>query len=271
MRHSPRWIAVIVAALVLAFAATSALGATSARAAPKVVDLGIHLGAGSTKERAFVTPVGERVTTNVSGLRFYLTVIVGFESSREPASATFRLELPDGIRWTDLLKPSERCTTTTSAVLCETTLDDATTGQFDSWAWRVVASRPGSYTFKATITEMSAPDARPSDNDTSLTVAVSEGVTLGAPRMTPAKPTAGALVAATVRVTSGGRPVRPSCVGCTGSIRGRTIRGVAKVSTGSATCSYRPPKTAKGKTLRGSISITARGERFRKSFSAKLR
>jgi len=36
------------------------------------------------------------------------------------------------------------------------------------------------------------------------------------------------------------------------------------------TCLFRPPKTAKGKTLQGKISFTAREKRFTKRFSTKL-
>jgi hypothetical protein len=270
MRQGLRW-AAISAALAVGLSISLALLASSVAAAPTAIDLGVHLGAGSTKERAFVTPTGEHVTTRVSGLTFYLSVVVGFESSREPASATVQLGLPEGLRWVNRPDASERCTSTTSTARCETGLiDDATSGQFKSWAWRVAASRSGSYTVNAAITSLSAPDERPSDNETLLTVVVSEGITVSAPKLTPAKPKAEALVAATVRVTSGGNPVRPAGVACTGSIGSMMIRGKGRVSTGFATCSYRPPASAKGKTLRGSVAVTLRGQRLTKRFSARL-
>lgn len=93
----------------------------------------------------------------------------------------------------------------------------------------------------------------------------------GAAKVAPAKPKAGAAVTATVRVTAGGAPVRPTKVTCAGSIGKAKVKGKPRAAAGSAKCVYKTPRAAKGKTLRGSVSFTARGKRFTKRFSVKLR
>jgi hypothetical protein len=73
-----------------------------------------------------------------------------------------------------------------------------------------------------------------------------------------------------VPVSAGGSPIRPAAVACAGSIGGTKLKGSPKAASGTASCTFRPPRAAKGKTLRGSVSFTARGTRFTKRFSAKL-
>jgi hypothetical protein len=77
-------------------------------------------------------------------------------------------------------------------------------------------------------------------------------------------------VTATVGVTQGGASVKPSKVACAGSIGTAKVTGTPRAAAGSARCTYRTPRTAKGKTLKGSVSFTAGGKRFTKRFTAKL-
>jgi hypothetical protein len=74
-----------------------------------------------------------------------------------------------------------------------------------------------------------------------------------------------------VRVTAGGAPVRPTKVACTGSIGKAKLKGKPRAAAGSAKCGYKTPRAAKGKRLKGSVSFTARGKRFTKRFSIRLR
>ena len=133
---------------------------------------------------------------------------------------------------------------------------------------------------RAEITQASTPDPNLANNSASVTVVVAPAppsgggtvkVAAGAARLSPAKPKAGGTVKATVRVTANGAPVRPSGLACKGTIGSAKAKATKKAAVGSATCSYRTPKSAKGKTLRGSVSFTARGKKFTKRFSAKLR
>ena len=102
------------------------------------------------------------------------------------------------------------------------------------------------------------------------------GVVLGAALATPApaqpKPIyAGSIVTASVRIVLGGALVRPMRVTCPGTIGGARVRGVPKATRGKASCTYRTTLAAKGLTLRGAVSFTARGERYVRRFTARLR
>jgi hypothetical protein len=82
---------------------------------------------------------------------------------------------------------------------------------------------------------------------------------------------AGSIVTASVRIVLDGTLVRPTRVTCAGTIGGTKVRGVPKATRGKAACTYRTSRAAKGKTLRGSVAFTARGERYVRRFAAKLR
>lgn len=142
----------------------------------------------------------------------------------------------------------------------------------------------GTYTFRASIVEASDTDPNPANNASAITIVVNESVAPPPPpppapvvvsastvRLSAAKPKAGSPVTASVRVTAGGAPIRPSKVACGGTVAGAKLAGKPRAAVGRAMCTYRPPKTAKGKRLRGAISFTARGKRFTKRFSATLR
>jgi len=92
-----------------------------------------------------------------------------------------------------------------------------------------------------------------------------------AARLAPAKPKAGRAVTATVRVTAGGASVKPTKVACKGAIGKKKLKGKPRAAIGSAKCTYRTPRAAKGKRLKGSVAFTARGKRFTKRFAVKLR
>jgi hypothetical protein len=154
------------------------------------------------------------------------------------------------------------------------------------YLWDVVAERPGVYEITASAEPTELDPNLSNNTDTSrfeVTPASappaggggsggggSASATAGAARLTPAKPRAGATVAATVRVTAGGAVIRPSGVACTASIGTTRLKGMPKAARGAATCTFRTPTAAKGKSLRGSVDFTARGQRFTKRFSATL-
>jgi hypothetical protein len=93
----------------------------------------------------------------------------------------------------------------------------------------------------------------------------------GVAKVAPAKPKAGRAVTATVRVTAGGASVKPTKVACKGAIGKKKLKGKPRAAIGSAKCTYRTPRAAKGKRLKGSVAFTARGKRFTKRFAVNLR
>ena len=88
----------------------------------------------------------------------------------------------------------------------------------------------------------------------------------------PARPAAGKAYAAFATVArSDGAPVRAATVACRATIAGRAIPLASKsFSNGRATCVYRIPKTARGKQLRGTITVAAGGLRATRSYSARV-
>ena len=228
---------------------------------------------------------GNNLTTT-SRLNFQLVFEVESGSGVEQP-ITIRTQLPVGLRWgTDGPDPAEGCMGTDPAI-CATKMQPNEVGTIGAgYLWDVVAEHPGVYEITASV-EPTEPDPDVSNNTDTFRVEVtaapappggsggsggggSASATASAARLAPAKPRAGATVAATVRVTAGGAAIRPSRVACAGSIGMIRLKGVPKAASGSAICTFRTPRAAKGKTLRGSVAFTARGQRFTKRFSATL-
>lgn len=265
----------VLAATVVAVIATT-LGAASAPAAPANADFLVFVTAGTAVEQ--VIPNGG--SAGVTSLNFKAGVIIDNDGGEE-ATATVRFTLPEGLRFgSDAPDPSESCTATVRTADCNTLLTIGTDPSRRSvaWRWDIVADRGGSYVLGAEITQTSVSDPDLSSNRSSATVVVTAPpagdkpatVSASPVRLAPTKPRAGSKVAATVRVTLGGTPVRPTLVTCSGSTGGAKSAATPRAVLGSATCVYRPPGNASGKTLRGAVSFTVRGTRFTKRFAVKL-
>ncbi len=265
--------------LVTLGAAVCAL-ASSAGAAPEAVDLQLDIVVGSSVRTGRPVPNGATVT--VTGLNFAAGVNVDLITP-QPASAKVRLTLPDGLTWgSDLPDPAESCTSTPSTGECQTPLLEPILGRNGAgWGWDVVAARTGSYVLRAEIVSASESDPEPSNDSASVTVVVIEapppppppgagGASVGAAKLSPAKPKAGSTVVASVRMTAGGNPTRPSGVACTATAGATKLKGVGRAGNGSATCTFRTPRSAKGKQLRGAVSFTAAGAKYTRRFSARL-
>jgi hypothetical protein len=193
---------------------------------------------------------------------------------------TMSVSLPAGLSWgADGPDPAEGCQGTAPAVCTQ----DLTVGGAGTvgggWLWDVVADRPGQYEVTASVTP-TEPDPNPSNNSHTLRFEVVAPPTIappaitrtvaGAVKLSPPRPRAGSVVTATVRVSRDGAPVRSTRVSCTGAIGAGKVKGTARAASGTASCSYRTARSAKGRTLRGSVAFTAGGQRFSTRFSAKL-
>jgi len=202
---------------------------------------------------------------------------------------TARTTLGAGLRWgSDGPDPGEGCTGTAPAI-CATKMSPNEVGTIGAgYVWDVVADRPGVYEITASV-EPTEPDPDISNNADMFRFEVVQptsggggsggggsgggggvAASAGAVKLIPAKPKAGSLVSASVRVTAGGAPVRPTGLTCAATIGTTKIKGTGKTAAGSAACGYRTPTAAKGKTLRGSVSFRARGTKFTRKFSARL-
>ena len=68
-----------------------------------------------------------------------------------------------------------------------------------------------------------------------------------------------------------GGPVQEGTVACAATIALKRISAASHVfANGVATCVWRIPKTARGKTIRGTITLTVKGVQITRSFGAKI-
>jgi hypothetical protein len=264
-------------------ALVAVLAVSSAPAAPTGADLHIEIGVSKDLTQNF-PGVPNGGTRTIEGLDF----TAGFQVSLinlEPGGAKIRFQLAEGLRFgTDAPDAEEMCVNTGSAAECTIPTREPVL-MLSTWGigWDVVAERTGTYVLRADIVETTTADPNPSDNSSSVTVVVTEApgggrpgggsgaaVSAGAVKLVPAKPRAGSAVSATVRVTAGGSPLRPSRVSCAGRIGSAKLAGKPRAASGTAKCSYRTPRSARGKMLRGTVSFTARGRSFAKRFSVRL-
>ena len=252
-----------------------ALAVTPAAASPTAADFLVLVTAGSSRQAPAIPNNG---TARVGSLAFRAGAIIDNDGGEE-ATARLRFTLAGGLRFgADSPDPSESCTSDATTADCQTPtlIGTEPSRRTTGWDWDVVAERPGSYVLRAELTQTSVLDPNISNNSASATVVVTVAappaatVLASSVKLAPAKPKAGSVVRATVRVSSDGAPVRPTRVACTGVIGAVKVRGAARAASGSASCSYRTRRAAKGKTLKGSVAFTASGRRFTKRFSAKL-
>jgi hypothetical protein len=76
-------------------------------------------------------------------------------------------------------------------------------------------------------------------------------------------------LAATENDTSG--PVQAGAVACSATVGGKHLSATAhRVANGIATCSWLLPRNEKGKTLRGTVSLTVKGTTVVRTFTAKV-
>jgi hypothetical protein len=84
---------------------------------------------------------------------------------------------------------------------------------------------------------------------------------------------AGRLLTLRVRVsTNTGKRVLAGGLRCSARVGKTTLRARAKGwKRGAATCSWRLPRTARGKTLRASVRVTSGGLRLTRSLTRRVR
>jgi hypothetical protein len=253
------------------------LGASTSTAAPRAADFQVFVSAGANAPQV----IANGGTVTVSALTFKVGLVVD-NNGGEEATARARFALPEGLRFgRDVPDPTEGCNLSGQVAECRTGLTVGTdpSRRTGVWVWDAVADRAGSYTVRAEVLETSVADPDASSNAASATIVVREAAPGGgsgavvatAVRLAPAKPRAGSVVTATARVSQDDAPITPSGVACLGRIgSGAKIKGAARAAPGAATCSFRTPRSAKGKRLAGSIAFAAGGQRFTKRFSVVL-
>jgi hypothetical protein len=98
-------------------------------------------------------------------------------------------------------------------------------------------------------------------------------VKLGAAQAKPATPKAGStatIIASTTRVETG-KPLDSGNVTCLASAAGKKLRGSGSVVAGKAVCKLKLPVTAKGKTVRGAMTVKYKTATATSPFSFRVR
>lgn len=270
-------LAAVVTAVVVTISSTA--GAKGA-----AVDLSVNIGVGSTLRDVRPQLNGATVQTQ---LKFWAGPGVDLITAL-PADVTVRFELPQGVAFggMDLPDSTESCTGTATTATCTAPLEPISGRNGVGWGWDLAAAAPGSYVLTAEVVQSSDVDPDPSNDRATVTVVASEpqppggggggggggaaSVSASAVKLSPAKPKAGSKVVASVRVTRGGSPVKPTGIACTATIGKSKVKGGAKSSSGLASCLFKTPRAGKGMTMLGSVAFKAGGQGFTKRFSARL-
>ena len=95
-------------------------------------------------------------------------------------------------------------------------------------------------------------------------------VTLGAAKAKPAAPKAGSMATISARTTrvETGKPLESGAVSCTASYAGgKKLRGSGSVAAGNAVCKLKLPTTARGKAVRGVMTVTYKTAKATSAFS----
>lgn len=184
---------------------------------------------------------------------------------------TLSVGLPSGLHWgANAPVPADGCRGTAPAVCTASTASNGGTIEV-GWGWSVIADAVGTYTVTATASP-AQPDPDPANNAATFRFqVVVPTVTPTIAVTTPTVAHTGSTVSATVHVTADGAPVRPTSVSCAAAVGGTKLHGQAHSADGLASCRYTAPRSARGKTLHGTLTVTADGTTRMRSFSIRLR
>jgi hypothetical protein len=118
-------------------------------------------------------------------------------------------------------------------------------------------------------------DIAPNENRWSYDLVGLPSPTLSTARVIamPARPLAGKTftIAALVRRSDTGGALSAASVSCTARVGQARVRAVGRFSEGRARCVVSVPRNAKGKTLRGTLTVRAAGARLTRAFSYRVR
>ena len=216
----------------------------------------------------------------VQGPTFQLVVEVE-GSTGVPRPVTVRTTFPSGLSFASTPAATDGCSGETSVVCTKSMAVDGAGAVRASWRWNMRAAAPGSYTLTVTASS-DEPDPNALNNSGTLQFVVRSApppappppppvqVRAGVARVSPTRPRAGSTVRASVAVTAGGKAIKPSRVACAAAAAGTELRAISRKAAGAAICSFRTPAGARGKVLRGSVRLTARGQSFVRRFSVRL-
>ena len=261
------------ALIALVVAAAAVVSAASAPAAATTADSYVSVAIRWTGETYGPRTAGTTVTVPTFSFRvgiYYKNL------GPDAARVTIEFDLPAELHWgTDAPTAAQGCTSTATSARCTTPvvpvggLDDGKDEYFTEWD--VVADRPGSYVFHDAIVATSPSDPDTSNNASTVTALVKPALVATGLRVAPARPRAGSALTARLGFTAGGETVTPDSVTCTATIAGRRLAATASAATGAAACVVRIPRNARGKRIRGALSLSFGGATLTRRFAATIR
>jgi len=271
------WRSAFVSGVLAAAVVTSSVaGAAPARAAADDVSLVVCLSASGPGGQA-----GCLLNVTTTNQLTFGIVLVARSSAAVIQPVRLTIQLPTGLAWATGLGPTaaEGCTGT-SPVVCSKQLGGEVGEATAGWAWHVVAAGAGIYEIAASLATTEG-DPNTANNTSAFRVTVAPpsaapsppatpAVRAGSPRVAPARPKAGSNITVRVPVRVGSQLVRPIGVRCTAVIGRLRLTGTARATAGTATCVYRTPSTARGKTVRGALSFRAAGVSIKRTFTIRL-
>jgi hypothetical protein len=139
----------------------------------------------------------------------------------------------------------------------------------------VRAAVAGDYTISAAVVSPT-PDPEPSNNSSAVTFHVEAAppysLRAGKINLSPRRPRVGKRLKATMRVTRSdtGEVVKTGAVTCAASVAGRKLTpSVDGFARSAAACAWLVPRSVRGKTIKGSVTVTSKGHVAKRSFSGK--
>src|SRR5574340_592884 len=250
----------------LGLATLSAAGPASSRpagaAGPRagIADFRVLLSSARTS-----VPVGTRVPVSISGERV---------SGAATSFLAVRIRVDDETSLTP--GPGLGCAGSLPEITCDVgTAPFGPPGGSAPVSFRVTLgvtfATPGPHALSATLVVLEATDPDLTDNTASLTLrATSPGLAVSGVTVSPAWPQAGSTVVASVRVSTGGSSVRPQGIACSATVAKSRVRGAGRAASGTASCLFKTPRSARGKILTGTISFRAQGIRVSRRFAVRL-
>ena len=220
-----------------------------------------------TADLQLIAARGINAAPAVAGESFSIFLSV-FNNGPDPSSFTIHLQVPEGVTFRPA--PGSGCTGTID-LTCFPGYP-APVGDDGSGTLFFQAAAGGMYTFVARLTDEGATDPNAANNEASVTVPVGEAphtLAVVGFHIAPTHPRAGGTFSVSFRVhdKTDGTELAPTAARCRASLG----HARARVSGARAICVVATPRSARGKPVRGLLTVTARGRSLSRHFAVYLR
>jgi hypothetical protein len=218
-----------------------------------------------TADLQMIAARGGDATPVVAGESFSIFLSV-FNNGPDPSSFTIHVQVPEGVTF----RAGSGCTGTTDLTCFPG--HPAPVGDDGGAALFFQAAAGGMYKFVARLTDEGATDPNSANNEAFVTVPVGEAphaLAVVGFHIAPTHPRAGGTFSVSFRVhdKTDGTELAPTAARCRASLG----HARARVSGARAICVVATPRSARGKLVRGLLTVTARGRSLSRHFAVYLR